>query len=72
MDTRSKSGSVTKILKLLDVILETFAEYSESSGGLAKLEADSLLQQMQTKKFLFLLVTSGKLLEICHRLHSFN
>ncbi len=62
MDTRwdSQSGSVTKILTLLDVILETFAAYSETSSGLTKLEADSLLQQRQTKKFLFLLATFGK------------
>lgn len=66
VDTRwgSKSGSVTKVLTLLDAILETFAEYSETSSGLTKLEADSLLQQMQTKKFLFLLVTFGKLFEM--------
>ncbi len=65
VDTRwgSKSGSVTKILTLLDAILETFAEYSETSSGLTKLEADSFLQQMQTKKFLFLLVTFGNIFE---------
>ena len=38
------------------------AEYAESSGQ-TKLEAQSLLQQIQTKKFIFLLVTFGKLFE---------
>jgi len=37
----SKSGSVTKILTLLNMILETFAENSETSHGLTKQEADS-------------------------------
>lgn len=63
-DTRwsSKSGSVSKVLVLLDVILETLAQFSETSGH-TKVEAESLLQQIQTKKFLFLLVTFGKLFE---------
>lgn len=66
VDTRwgSKSGSVTKILTLLDVILETLAEYSETNSGQTKLEAESLLQQMQTKKFQFLLVTFGNIFEM--------
>lgn len=64
-DTRwsSKSGSVDKILTLLDVILEVLEEYAETGSGQTKLEAQSLLQQMQTKKFIFLLVTFGKLFE---------
>uniref|UniRef100_A0A3B3R0H2 DUF4371 domain-containing protein n=1 Tax=Paramormyrops kingsleyae TaxID=1676925 RepID=A0A3B3R0H2_9TELE len=63
-DTRwsSKSGAVSKVLTLLDVILEVLAEYAESSGQ-SKVEAQSLLQQIQTKKFLFLLVTFGKLFQ---------
>lgn len=50
-DTRwsSKSGSVHKVLEMLDILLETLAEYSETSGQ-TKLDADNLLQQMQTKK----------------------
>uniref|UniRef100_A0A8C9YWK2 TTF-type domain-containing protein n=1 Tax=Sander lucioperca TaxID=283035 RepID=A0A8C9YWK2_SANLU len=63
-DTRwsSKSGAVSKVLTLLDVILEVLAEYAESSGQ-SKVEAQSLLQQIQTKKLLFLLVTFGKLFQ---------
>lgn len=64
VDTRwsSKSGAVSKILTLLDVILEVLAEYSESSGQ-TQAEAQSLLLQIQTKKFVFLLVTFGKLFQ---------
>ncbi|XP_034033315.1 zinc finger MYM-type protein 1-like [Thalassophryne amazonica] len=64
VDTRwsSKAGSVDKILTLFDVILEVLAECAESSGQ-TKVDAQSLLQQIQTKKFLFLLVTFGKLFE---------
>ncbi len=49
-DTRwsSKSGSVHKVLEMLDVLLKTLGEYSETSGQ-TKLDADNLLQQMQTK-----------------------
>uniref|UniRef100_A0A667Y2X2 TTF-type domain-containing protein n=1 Tax=Myripristis murdjan TaxID=586833 RepID=A0A667Y2X2_9TELE len=56
----SKSGSLSKVLTLLDVILETLSECAEGSGQ-TKVEAQSLLQQIQTKKFIFLLVTFGKL-----------
>ena len=48
---------------LLDVILEVFAECVESSSQ-TKFEAQSLLQQLQTKQFRFLLVTFGKLLKL--------
>ncbi|KAL7381111.1 hypothetical protein ABVT39_000625 [Epinephelus coioides] len=58
----SKSGSVHKILKLLDVLLEALAECAEGSGQ-TKTEAEQLLQQMQTKKFIFMLVTFCKLFE---------
>ncbi len=63
-DTRwsSKSGSVHKALEMLDVLLETLAEYSETSGQ-TKLDADNLLQQMQTKKFIFMLVVFCKLFQ---------
>lgn len=53
---------MSKILTLLDVILEVLAEYSESSGQ-TQAEAQSLLLQIQTKKFVFLLVTFGKLFQ---------
>lgn len=58
----SWSSAVSKVLTLLGPILETLAEFSESSGK-TKLEADSLLQKMQTKNILFLLVTFNKLFE---------
>lgn len=63
-DTRwsSKSGSVYKILQLLDVLLEALAGFSETSGQ-SKIEADQLLQQVQTKKFVFMLLTFCKLFE---------
>lgn len=66
VDTRwgSKSGSVSKVLALLDAILETLAECSDSNSGPTKLHAESLLQQIQTKKFLFLLVTFGMLFDV--------
>ena len=66
VDTRwsSKSGSVKKVLILLDAILETLAEYSVSKCASTKLHAESLLLQMQTKKFLFLLVAFGKLFDV--------
>lgn len=58
-DTRwsSKSGSVHKILQLLDVVLETLAGFSKTSGQ-SKIEAD-----VQTKKFVFMLLTFCKLFE---------
>lgn len=58
----SKSGSVHKILELLDALQETLAEYAESSGQ-TKIDTEQLLQQIQTKKFLFMLVTFCKLFE---------
>ena len=51
----SKSGAVSQILMLLDVILEVFAE---CAIGQTKVEAQSLLQQLQTKQLRFLLVVS--------------
>ncbi len=64
LDTRwsSRASSVSKVLQLLDVILEMLAQCSEKNGE-TKFEADSLLHQVQTKKFLFLLVTFGKIFE---------
>lgn len=59
----SWSNAVSKVLTLLGPILETLATFSESSGQ-TKIEADSLLHQMQTKKFLFLLVTFNQLFEV--------
>ncbi len=63
-DTRwsSRASSVSKVLQLLDVILEMLAQCSEKNGE-TKVEADYLLHQVQTKKFLFLLVTFGKIFE---------
>lgn len=58
----SKSGLVHKILELLDALKETLAEYAESSGQ-TKIDTEQLLQQIQTKKFLFMLVTFCKLFE---------
>lgn len=58
----SKSGSVSKVLLLLDVILEVLADFSEACGQ-TKLEADALLQQIQNNTFLFLLVTFSKLFD---------
>lgn len=58
----SKSGSVSKVVLLLDVILEVLADFSEASGQ-TKLEADAILQQIQNKTFLFLLVTLSKLFD---------
>jgi len=52
----SWSNAVSKVLTLLRPILEILATFSENSGQ-TKLEADSLLHQMQKKRFLFLLVT---------------
>ncbi|KAF5902845.1 zinc finger MYM-type protein 1-like [Clarias magur] len=59
-------GSATDVLCSFDVVLEMLTEFAES-GGLAGLEAQSLLQQVQTKKFSFLLAASCKLLEVSQR-----
>uniref|UniRef100_A0A3B4X175 TTF-type domain-containing protein n=1 Tax=Seriola lalandi dorsalis TaxID=1841481 RepID=A0A3B4X175_SERLL len=59
----SWSNAVSKVLTLLGPILEALATFSESSGQ-TKIEADSLLHQMQTKKFLFLLITFNQLFEV--------
>jgi len=59
----SWSNAVSKVLTLLGLILETLATFSESYAQ-TKLEADSLLHQMQTKKFLFLFVTFNQLFEV--------
>ena len=80
----SKSGSVSKVLLLQDVILEALAEFSEAFGQ-TKLEADALLHQIHNNKFLFLLVTFSKLFEtsdfatmgsqsasLCNRVYWFN
>ena len=63
-DTRwsSRSGAISKTLELLDVLLEHLAECLDESGQ-TRQEADSLLQQIQTKKFIFLLVAFGKLFD---------
>ena len=58
----SKSGSVHKILKLLDVLLEALAECAEMSGQ-TKIEAEQLLLQVQTKKFVFMLLVFCKLFD---------
>ena len=58
----SKSGSVWKVLLLLDVILEVIAEFPEACGQ-TTLEADALLQQIQNNTFLFLLVAFSKLFD---------
>lgn len=62
IDTRwgSKSGSVSKVLILLDCILELLAECSGSSHII---ETQGFLQQIQMKRFLFLLVIFGKRFE---------
>ncbi|XP_030072332.1 zinc finger MYM-type protein 1 [Microcaecilia unicolor] len=59
----SKSGSVKKVLMLFDVILEVLVEFANSAGQI-KLESQSILYQIETKKFLFLAVTFRKLFEI--------
>lgn len=58
----TRPSSVAGVFSLFDVILETLTEFAER-GGQAGLEAQSLLQQVQTKKFTFLLVASRKLSE---------
>uniref|UniRef100_A0A3B4VA62 TTF-type domain-containing protein n=1 Tax=Seriola dumerili TaxID=41447 RepID=A0A3B4VA62_SERDU len=58
-----KTLELDKVFTLLGPILETLATFSESSGQ-TKIEADSLLHQMQTKKFLFLLITFNQLFEV--------
>lgn len=55
----SKSGSVHKILQLLDVLLGALAEFAKTSGQ-TKIEAEQLL-----KTFIFMLVTFCKLFENC-------
>ena len=64
-DTRwsSRSGAISKTLELLDVLLEHLAECLDESDRRTSQEADSLLQQIQTKKFIFLLVAFGKLFD---------
>lgn len=56
-DTRcdSRSAAVTKVFILYDVIVERQVQYAEEEGQ-SELEAQSLLQQIRTKKFIFLLV----------------
>lgn len=56
----SKSESVSQVLTLYDVILETLSEFAEGSGQ-TRIHAESLLQQLQTKRFIFLLVAFSKL-----------
>ena len=58
----SKSGSVSKVLLLLVLILEVLADFTEACGQ-TKLEADALVQQIQNNTFLFLLVTFSKLFD---------
>ncbi|ROL48817.1 hypothetical protein DPX16_22336 [Anabarilius grahami] len=45
----SKSKSVSRVLKLYNVILETLSGFAEGSGQ-TKIDAESLLQQIQTKR----------------------
>ena len=59
----SWSNAVSKVLTLLGPILETLATFSQSSGQ-TKLEADSLLHQMQTIVTMFLLVTFNQLFDV--------
>lgn len=62
-DAQTQPSSVADVFHLFDVVLEMLMEFAES-GGQAGLEAQSLLQQVQTKKFTFLLVASCTLLEV--------
>ena len=48
------------VLTLYDVILETLSELAEGSGQ-TEIDTESLLQQLQTIRFIFLLVTFSKL-----------
>ena len=59
----SWSNAVSKALTLLGPIVETLTTFSKSSGQ-TKLETDSQLHQMKTKKLLFLLVTFNQLFEV--------
>ena len=59
----SWSNAVSKVFTLLGPMLETLATFSKSSGQ-TKLEADSLLRQMQTNFFLFLPFTFNQLFEV--------
>ena len=56
----SWSNAVSKVFTLLGPILEMLTTFSESSSQ-TKLEADTLLHQMQKKKVLFLHVTFNQL-----------
>ncbi|XP_058603710.1 zinc finger MYM-type protein 1-like [Onychostoma macrolepis] len=56
----SKSESVSRVLTLYDVILKTLSEFAEGSGQ-TKIEEESLLQHIQRKRFIFLLVAFSKL-----------
>lgn len=60
---RARRSSVGDVFNSFDAILETLSEFAES-GGQTGLEAQSLLQQVQTKKFTFLLVASCTLSEV--------
>ncbi len=51
---------MSRVLTLYDVILETLSEFAEGSGQ-TKIEAESLLQQIQNKRFIFHLVAFSKL-----------
>lgn len=59
-------SSATDVFCSFDVVLEMLTEFAESRG-LDGLEAQSLLQQVQTKKFVFLLAASCKLFEVSQR-----
>ena len=54
-DASSRSTAVSKVFTFYDVILELLSEYAEE-GGQSQIDAHLLLQQMRTKKFIFLLV----------------
>lgn len=60
---QAQLSSATDIFHSFDVILEILTEFAEG-GGQAGLEAQSLIQQVQTKKFAFFLVASCKLFEV--------
>lgn len=60
----SKSGSVKKVLTLLDAVLEVLSEFGDSANSQTRLEAQALAHQMETKKCIFLLVTFAKLFDI--------
>lgn len=60
----SLGGSVKKLLTLFDAVLEVLSEYSNSANDQTRLEAQSLAHQLETTKFIFLLVTFEKLFDI--------